>query len=143
MSSAGLALLVALLLTGLEPAWLRLGCRWLLVGLLSLGLLYNLGAWRWTSELTRRFLEQMQQMEPAPPPNTVFVVREMPRTVRGVYLLNPGLAEAVKITYDREDLSAARDPDPFTGQAFTATGRPTIVVKWTGAPEKLIERLPQ
>lgn len=139
LGSVGSALLVAQLLTGIGPARMRRGATGFLVLLLSLGVLHNLGAWRWTSELSRRLLLEVKQLEPSPPPHAEFVFQDMPDRIRGVFFFHVALPEALNIAYDRRDLSARREGDFPSGSAADASGRPVIKVKWRGEVEPLIK----
>ncbi|HKX30693.1 MAG TPA: hypothetical protein VJ302_23590 [Blastocatellia bacterium] len=139
LSSAGAAILVALLLAGIEQARMRQASKLFLVLLLSVGLFHNLRAWHWTSQLSHRFLLELKQLEPAPPPGAEFVFRDLPHTIRGVFFFHAGLEEAVNLTFDRKDLTARREsgaPRPAT----EANGRPEIKLNWVGTTESLIQR---
>ena len=106
LGSVGLALAVGTLLTSVEGARLQMG--WALVLLVAFGLLlrHNLQAWEWTSDFSRNFLKELRRLEPSPPVNAEFVVFDKPDTIRGVFFFHVGLAEAVKVSYDRPDLGA-------------------------------------
>jgi hypothetical protein len=117
-----------------------------LVLLLSLGLFHNLRAWRWTSEHTHRFLMELKQLEPSPPPGAEFVFRDLPGTIRGVFFFHAGLTEAINLAFGRQDLIGTRESNSSAGKTAEANGRPTIKVNWLGGTdgadgtEALIER---
>lgn len=100
LGSAGLAMVIAALLAGIERAKMRQGCTLLLGLLFSLGLINNLAAWRWTGQLGQRFLTELQRLEPQPPPRAEFVLLDMPDILRGVFFFREGLSEAVKLACD-------------------------------------------
>ncbi len=143
LSSVGAAVFIALLLAGVGHTGMRQGLKLILVLLLSLGLIHNLRAWRWTSELSHRFLMELKHLEPSPSPGAEFVFREMPDTIRGVFFFHAGLTEAVNLVFDRQDLSARRTSCPLPGPGTDATTRPSIPsikINWVGKKESLIER---
>jgi hypothetical protein len=143
LSSVGAAIFIALLLAGIGHRGIRQGLKLILVLLLSLGLIHNLRAWRWTSELSHRFLMELKHLEPSPPPRAEFVFREMPDTIRGVFFFHAGLTEAVNLVFDRQDLRARRESCPLPGPLIDAATRPTtpsIKIDWVGGIERLIER---
>jgi hypothetical protein len=140
LSSAGMAIFIALLLAGIDHAGIRQGAKVLLVLLLSLGLFHNLQAWQWTSELSSRLLVELKRMEPSPPPRAEFVFREMPDTIRGVFFFHAGLMEGINMTFDRHDLTGRREATAVSGSEADASGRPIIKVNWVGRTDALIER---
>ncbi len=117
LGSAGAAILIAQLLSGIEFARTRWMATGILACLFGLAVIHNLGAWHHTSRLTQRFLTEIQELETSPIPNAAFVFHKMPRTVRGVLFLQAGLTEAIMISYGRDDLSARRAKDAFNGTA--------------------------
>jgi hypothetical protein len=140
LSSAGAAVLIAVLINSIDPGSLRQGLKVALVLLLSLGLFHNLQAWQWTSKLSHRFLIELKQLEPSPPPGAEFLFRELPTTIRGVFFFNAGLEEAVNLTFDRQDLRARRVSSFPSKAEIQAMGRPIIEIDWEGSEERLIAR---
>ncbi len=139
--SGGMAILIALLLAGITNTRLRRCWTGLLVFLLGAGLLHNIGAWRWTADLSQRFLLELRSLEPSPPPYAEFVFRDMPNKIRGVFFFNAGLTGAINISYQRQDLTGRRDSDPFSRQSAESVEKPVIVLRWMGDKEKLFERI--
>src|SRR5947199_8966501 len=92
----GLGMLDAQVLCGIPARLVRWGATGLLAGLLALGSLHNLGACRWTSELSRNFLLELQSLDPAPQEPTRYVLHSLPKAVRGVYVLRAGLTDALR-----------------------------------------------
>lgn len=140
--SGGIAILIALLLAGITNTRLRLCWTALLVLVLCAGLLHNIGAWRWTADLSETFLSELRRFEPSPPPSAEFVFRDVPVEIRGVFFLRVGLAEAVNIAYERQDLTGRRETDPFPRQSEESVGKPIIALRWLGDKERLFERIP-
>jgi len=142
LAMGGLAILVSVLLAGVEPPRLRQVWTLGLALLLSHGLLHNLGAWRATCSIYQTFLADLKHLEPAPAPNTNFVFLNMPSKIRGVYFFTSGLLEAVNLTYGRHDLHAWRE----TGQLQETTAEinrgPLIRLRWKGPGETMLERAP-
>jgi hypothetical protein len=137
LAAAGAAVLVAALLASVEPAGLRRGWKLGLAVVLALGLWHNLGAWRWTSSLTRQALAEVRRLEPAPPAGAEFVFEGLPASERGVFFLAVGLSEAVQLAYGRADLRARRAEEPAAPGG--AEPRPEIRLRWRGEPERLLE----
>jgi hypothetical protein len=104
---------------------------------LALGLWHNLGAWRWTSSLTRQALAEVRRLEPAPPAGAEFVFEGLPASERGVFFLAVGLSEAVQLAYGRADLRARRAEEPAAPGG--AEPRSEIRLRWRGEPERLLE----
>ncbi|HEV8130055.1 MAG TPA: hypothetical protein VGQ81_02295 [Acidobacteriota bacterium] len=119
---------------------MRRCCACLLVTFFTLGLLYNLNAWRWTCQLSRRFVSELRQLEPSPPPDTEFAFFGLPESVRGIFFLPVGLRDlAVKEAYGREDLHASRSADAFSGATQPAApGRRLIKLYWKGTTDHLL-----
>lgn len=141
LSSVGVAVLLALLLSGIERAATRKALKLALILLLSLGLSHNVAAWRRVGDLSRDLLTELKRLVPDPPPHAVFVFRQTPRDIEGIFY-HGTLYQAVNLTYDRTDLWAARDEDaPLQSSPAAAdpAGRPRITVKWLGKPNGLIE----
>jgi hypothetical protein len=141
LSSAPLAVLLALLISGVERAAPRKALKLALVLLLSLGLSHNVAAWRRVGDLSRDLLTELKRLVPDPPPHTIFVFRQTPRDIEGIFY-HGTLYQAVNLTYNRTDLWALWEEDapPESRTAATSpTGRPIIRVKWLGKPNGLIE----
>ncbi len=141
LSSAGLAVLLALLLSGIERAAMRKALKLALILLLSLGLSHNVAAWRRVGDLSRDLLTELKTLVPDPPPHAVFVFRQMPRDIEGIFY-HGTLYQAVNLTYNRTDLQAMWEedaPPESRPAAANPTGRSKITVKWLGKPNGLIE----
>jgi hypothetical protein len=113
-SSAGAALLIALLLSRLEPVRLRRLWTLLLVICFFATSEHDIRAWSHTSAITHDFLAELRGAVPNPPTSSEFVLHDMPRwTEGGVYLLlHRSLSDAVRLTYARDDLAARRSDEP-------------------------------
>jgi protein O-mannosyl-transferase len=131
-SSAGMAMLLAQLLDGLDPVRLRRIAAALLVSVYGAGTLHNIGAWRWTTGHEERFLSELERIEPSPPPNAQYVFQHMPTTMRGVYFLETGLRDAIRMKLGRGDIDATR--------GSPSLNRPVIHIQWTGKEDPLIGR---
>jgi hypothetical protein len=141
LSSAPLAVLLALLLSGIERAAPRKALKLVLILLLSLGLSHNVAAWRRVGDLSRDLLMELKSLAPDPPPHAVFVFRQTPRDIEGIFY-HGTLYQAVNLTYNRTDLGAIweeNEPPESRLAATNPTGRPIIRVKWLGKPNGLIE----
>jgi hypothetical protein len=139
-AAAGIAMLLALLLDGVYPRRVRYAMAGLLIGLFSLGVLHNVNAWRSTARLEARFLSEIKALTPAPPPDAEFVFHDMPTTVRGVYFLEAGLRDSIRMTLGRDDVTARRVADPpRSGDRREIP--PQIHVQWVGRQDALITPL--
>jgi hypothetical protein len=132
LSSAGMAILVAHVLVGLHPMHLRWLSAALFVCVCSAGVLHNIGAWRWATEREQRVLSELKQIDPAPAPKAQYVFHDLPKSLRGVYFLDGGLQDAVRITLRRNDITARRESSPFR------PGDTGIHIQWTGKGGTLI-----
>ncbi|MBI4470433.1 MAG: glycosyltransferase family 39 protein [Acidobacteria bacterium] len=140
-ASAGVAILVACLLSGLRHARLRRICTGLLVLLLALGLVHNLRAWHWSSTLSERLLVELKQLEPSPPQDTELRFHHLPGTVRGVFFFHEGLQDAINLAYGRTDIRAYRVSDLRLEDTAGAGPRNAIEIEWRGEGNRLIERI--
>ena len=140
LGSLGLAILVAQVLCAIPDRLVRWGATGLLAGLLALGSLHNLGAWRWTSNLSRNLLLELQNLDPSPQEQTHYVFHSLPETVRGVYFLRSGLTDPIRFAYGRDDLTGERAQDSFPGVGKTSEDRVVHVV-WRGESAPLLERM--
>ena len=139
-AAPGIAMLLAFLLDGVCPRKARYALAALLLGLFSLGVLHNLNAWRYTSRLEARFLSELKALAPAPPPHAEFVFHDMPTNVRGVYFLEAGLRDSIRITLGRGDVTARRGVDaPRSGDLPGSP--PRLHFEWLGKPDALITAL--
>jgi len=111
MASAGAALVLGQLIGEIPQRRFRQTVVVALSLLFSLGVFHNIGAWRWTSRLSQQTLSDIRNLEPAPPPQTEFVIAGLPDTVRGVFLFHASLNESLRLAYNRDDISARRDSD--------------------------------
>ncbi|MCZ6878026.1 MAG: glycosyltransferase family 39 protein [Acidobacteria bacterium] len=141
LGSAGLAIVIALLLTGISHTRLRRCWTGLLVLFLGAGLLHNVGARRWTADLSKGFLSELRRLEPSPPANAEFVFRDLPDKIRGVFFFNEGLTEALNILYQRQDLRGRRESDPLSSPLEVAAGKPLVELRWVGEKGRLLERI--
>lgn len=109
-SSAGAALLVALLLSRVQPPRSRRIWTLLLVVCFFATTEHDIRAWSHASTITRDFLAELRDISPNPPDRAEFVLYDMPRwTEGGVYLLlHRALGDAISLTYGRDDLAARR-----------------------------------
>ena len=133
LPSVGLALLIGQLVSATRGDRMRNLIYASLAALFSLGVLHNLGAWRWTSSIGEETLRRVVEIEPTPPPNTQFVVSDMPNDIRGVFFFATGFTEGLSLVYGRDDVQGFRDSAP-------EEGFPQIRLKWTGEPPALIRR---
>jgi len=141
LSSVGLAVLLAVMLSGIERAAQRNALKLALISLLGLSLSHNVAAWRRVGDLSYELLAELKRLVPNPPPHTVFVFRQKPDYIEGIFY-HGTLYQAVNLTYDRTDLWAVRDedaPPQSRPAAADPAGRPRITVKWLGKPNGLIE----
>ncbi len=141
LGSAGLAIVIALLLTGISHTRLRRCWTALLVLFLGAGLLHNVGARRWTGDISREFLSELRRLEPSPAANAELVFRGLPEKIRGVFLFGAGFAEAIHILYQREDLRARRESDSLSSPAQVVEERPVVELRWVGEKGRLLERI--
>lgn len=135
LGTLGGAILVAALLTRLASRQIRNVATASVVILFVLGVGNNVAAWRYASDLSTQFLEELQALEPAPAENTQFVFYDLPDNVRGVFFFRIAFTEAVRLYYERDDISAYRAE---LGQA--AADLETREFTWVDAPDHLIER---
>jgi hypothetical protein len=130
LSSAGVAVLLAVMLSGVERAAMRKALKIALILLLSLGLSHNVAAWRRVGDLSYELLAELKKLVPDPPPHAVFVFRQKPDYIEGIFY-HGTLYQAVNLTYNRTDLWAVCDeeatPRSRPGAADPA-GRPRIPV---------------
>ena len=137
LASAGMAILLGELVSGLNARTTRNTAYAALVALFSLGVWHNIGAWRWTASLGKEALRQVVQLEPAPVPGTQFVFSQMPPDIRGVFFFAACLPEALKIEYGRDDVAAFRDSEVPEADDER---KPRIHLIWTGDPSGLFRR---
>jgi hypothetical protein len=141
LSSAPLAVLLALLLSGIERVAARNALKLALILLLSLGLSHNIAAWRRVGGLSRDLLTELKRLVPDPPPQAVFVFHQTPRDIEGIFY-HGTLYQAVNLTYNRSDIWATWEgnaPPESKPAAANPTGQSIIRVKWVGKPNGLIE----
>ena len=141
LSSVGVAVLIAVMLSGVERPAPRKALKLALILLLSLGLSHNVAAWRRVGDLSRDLLTELKALVPDPPPRAIFVFRETPRDIEGIFF-HGTLYQAVNLTYNRTDLWAMWEenaPPDSKPAAANPTGQPIIRVKWLGKPNGLIE----
>jgi len=141
LPSAAMALVLGQVIAGLEFPRLRTLTTTLLLLLMNLGLLHNLAAWRWTSNLGHDFLVELKSLDPSPPPNTQFVFSNLPDNVRGVYFFTVGLPEAIRMFYERDDIDAVRDSDLRSPALTSSPASPQVHLKWLGQPGHLFAHL--
>ena len=94
LGSPGMAIYLALALSGVKLSWFRRVALFGVIILFSFAAFFNMDAWRSTSKLSQKLLTQIVKLEPSPPSNTVFIFHNMPTTVRGVFYFRVGLQEA-------------------------------------------------
>jgi hypothetical protein len=140
LASAGMAMLLGQLVSGLAGPRSRSIIYATLVVLFNVGVLHNLAAWRWTSSLGEETLRQVIRVEPSPPQEAQFVFWELPTTIRGVFFFSACLNESLKIAYDRDDISAVRNFELVTSNQTPSNEQRQIRIKWTGEPEALVVR---
>ena len=141
LSSAGLAVLLAVMLSGIERSAQRKALKLALISLLGLSLSHNVAAWRRVGDLSYELLAELKRLVPNPPPHAVFVFRQKPDYIEGIFY-HGTLYQAVNLTYNRTDLWAVRDEDApprSRPEAADPAGRQRITVKWLGKPNGLIE----
>jgi hypothetical protein len=136
--SIGLALLIAQVLGGIGSKPFRWVIAGLLACLLGLGALHNLGAWRWTSQLSKELLSELREANPSPETGTRYVFHDLPEVIRGVYFPRSGLADSVRFIYGRNDLSAERAPKAVLGHGSGSLQGPAIHMQWVGETAPLI-----
>src|SRR5262249_54676366 len=141
LSSVGLAILLAVMLSGIERAATRKTLKLALILLLSLALSHNVAAWRRVGDLSRELLTELKRLVPDPPPHAIFVFRQKPQIVEGIFYQG-ALYRAVNLTYNRTDLWAIDEEDAAMESISALANqeeRPMIRVKWLGKPNGLIE----
>jgi len=141
LGSAGLAIVIALLLTGISHTRLRRCWTGVLVLFLGAGLLHNVGARRWTADLSKGFLSELRRLEPSPPANAEFVFQDLPDKVRGVFFFGAGLTDALNILYQRQDLRGRRESDPLSSPLEVLAEKPVVEMRWVGEEGRLLERI--
>jgi hypothetical protein len=109
MPSVGIAILLGILIVNTGASSVRNFLWIVLVISFDLGVINNIRAWRWTGQVTESVFPQIRNRYPDPPPNTVFVIKGMPKTERGVFLFNVGLNQMVQLGFGRSDVFAARE----------------------------------
>jgi hypothetical protein len=141
LSSAGLAILLAFLLSGIEQAAMRKALKLALILLLSLALSHNVSAWRRVGDLSHELLTTLKTLVPDPPPHAQFLFYQMPTYIDGIPY-HGTFYQAVNLTYNRTDLGA-RIEDKAVSKSSAApvnpADPPTIKVKWLGETNNLIE----
>jgi hypothetical protein len=141
LSSAGLAVLLALLLSGIEHVAMRRALKLALVLLLGLGLSHNVAAWRRVGDLSHELLITLKRLVPDPPPHARFIFRQTPSYIEGIFY-HGTLYQAVNLTYGRTDLGAMNDEGAVpeaSAAPVNPAAPPTIKVKWLGETNNLIE----
>jgi hypothetical protein len=140
LSSVGLAILLSVMLSGIEQATPRKALKLALILLLSLALSHNVAAWRRVGDLSRELLTELKRLVPDPPPHAIFVFHQKPHYVEGIFYQG-ALYRAVNLTYNRTDLWAIHDDAAPESRSAAAnlTQWPVIRVKWLGNPNGLIE----
>jgi protein O-mannosyl-transferase len=141
LSSVGLAILLAVMLSGIELPATRKALKLALILLLSLALSHNVASWRRVGALSRELLTELKELVPDPPPHAIFVFRQKPQDVEGIFYQG-ALYRAVNLTYNRTDLWAVHEEDASMESVSAIAnreGRPLIRVKWLGKPNGLIE----
>src|SRR5262249_16702120 len=141
LSSAGLAVLLAILLSGIEHAAMRRALKFALILLLSLGLSHNVAAWRRVGDLSHEFLMTLKRLVPDPPPHARFVFRQTPPYIEGIFY-HGTLHQAVNLTYDRTDLNVMSEKGAVPEASATPVNPAdplTIKVQWLGEKNNLIE----
>jgi hypothetical protein len=141
LGSAGAAVLVGQLISSIETLQTRWIIRGMMVSLFCISSLLNLGAWRYTSGLSKKLLTEISQLEPFPPPDTLFIFHNTPLAVRGVFNLHVGLRDAIRITYNRNDLFAVRHGERAAGNGSDSPPRTVIDLEWKENGEFLLKRL--
>jgi protein O-mannosyl-transferase len=136
LSSAGLAVIIAILLSGIAQVGVREVLKLALIVLFSLGLSHNLTAWRRVGHLSQEFGTALRRLVPDPPTNTEFVFRELPRSIEGVFYSGQ-LYEIINLTYNRADLRGIREED-LPGGSNPGTDL-VIKVKWVGGTNGIME----
>ena len=134
LGAVGAATAVAALLVSIEPAKLRSAFTIVLLSSLILGSWHNTAALKYTSELSRQFLDDVREALPAPPEGARLVFHGVPESIRGVYFFRVSMIEPVWFAFGREDLRAWRAetlPDAPPG---------AIHFDWTGDSGGLVER---
>ncbi len=137
--SVGMAMVLGQLIAGMNTARIRnLAAAGLFV-FLNLGLLHNLAAWRWTSQLAKDTLEDVTRLAPLPASQTQFVFSNLPDSIRGVFFFRVGLTESIRMAYGRDDISAVRDSD-IAIPPNILNARPQIRLYWKGEESELLVR---
>lgn len=136
ISAIGLAILLAVLLSGIQDVRLQRAWTLLLLICFLLGLWHNLSAWRSNTRITHQFLAELQHLEPSPPRNSEFLISDMPIELYGVRFFLTGLTPAIQLAYGRQDLTARHTSEPASQQS-----RHTIALQWIGRPSALVETM--
>jgi hypothetical protein len=141
LGSAGAAILIAQLISGIGFSLVRRLSSVILTCLFCIAILLNLDAWRYASRLSQKLLFEITQLEPAPQPDTLYVFHNLPFTVRGVFYYQAGLREAIQMTYNREDLNALRNDEESSKTVSELNPGPVIHLVWREKGEFLLKRL--
>jgi hypothetical protein len=133
--SVGMALFVSQVIHGIRVPRVRETAMIFLPALLAIGALHNLTAWRWTSQLTKNTLAELRALDPKPRAGTHYVFHDLPDTVRGVYFLRSGFADAIRFTFGRDDVSGDRAGTP------PAAETPVVHIQWKAESPPRLERI--
>ena len=140
LGSAGMAIFLAIALSGVKLLWFRRVALFGALILFSFAAFFNMDSWRSTSKLSQKLLKQIVKLEPSPPSNTVFIFHNMPTTVRGVFYFRVGLQEAIRMAYSRHDLGAIRAGESLPVIAVQLEPLPVIHLEWNEDKTELIEK---
>jgi protein O-mannosyl-transferase len=141
LSSAGMAVILALLLSGIEHAAMRRALKFALILLLSLALSHNVASWRRVGDLSQELLTTLKRLVPDPPPQAQFVFHQMPTYIEGIFY-HGTYYQSVNLTYNRTDLGARSEEAAASGASSAHVNPPdprTIKVRWLGKTNNLIE----
>jgi hypothetical protein len=138
-SSVGLAILLAVLVSRLNSISTRGVVSAVLIVCLTLGVLHNQAAWRYSADLGRMTLVKMKTLVPAPPPRTAFSFARMPDTLNGVFFFREGLDQAVELCYGRRDLVAFRQGKMV--KSHDLSSYTVIRMRFTGKQSEPLERV--
>jgi hypothetical protein len=138
LPSVGIAIVLGQLLGSARSQRFQTFAFIAIATILNIGVLHNLAAWRWTSQLGDSTLKQIVEMEPTPPTNAQFVFSNLPDTVRGVFFFSAGLNSSLKLVYGRDDITAIHDSQLPANEETSHVPRINLV--WKGELEELVVR---
>jgi hypothetical protein len=124
--SAALALLLGKVCAELPARAARTWVVAALTLLLGVGLAHNLRAWAHASAQSRELADSLLRAVPTPPPGATLAFIGVPGNIEGAQFFSVGLADAVALAYQRNDLRVVACATAATCAASAHT------LHWTG-----------